>query len=99
MVNRSPMVLTLQHGMYQSQVEIRNLRSVTVCGTLLDKLSTIIHIRFVCYAVFFLGHVASLFIGGGWWFMVFHAPFNNISVISWWSVLLVEETGVPRENH
>jgi hypothetical protein len=27
------------------------------------------------------------------------ATFNNISVISWWSVLLVEETGVPRENH
>jgi hypothetical protein len=25
--------------------------------------------------------------------------FNNISVISWWSVLLEEETGVPRENH
>ncbi len=25
--------------------------------------------------------------------------FNNISVISWRSVLLVEETGVPRENH
>jgi hypothetical protein len=25
--------------------------------------------------------------------------FNIISVISWWSVLLVEETGVPRENH
>jgi hypothetical protein len=24
---------------------------------------------------------------------------NNISVISWQSVLLVEETGVPRENH
>jgi hypothetical protein len=24
---------------------------------------------------------------------------NNISVISWRSVLLVEETGVPRENH
>ena len=30
--------------------------------------------------------------------MVFNATFNNISVISWWSVLLVEETGVPREN-
>ena len=28
------------------------------------------------------------------WFMVFNATFNNISVISWWSVLLVEETGV-----
>ena len=33
------------------------------------------------------------------WFMVLNATFNNISVISWWSVLLVEETGVPRENH
>jgi hypothetical protein len=32
-------------------------------------------------------------------FMVFNASFNNISVISWWSVLLVEETGVPGENH
>jgi hypothetical protein len=31
--------------------------------------------------------------------MVFNATFNNISVISWWSVLLVDETGVPRENH
>jgi hypothetical protein len=25
--------------------------------------------------------------------------FNNISAISWWSVLLLEETGVPGENH
>ena len=33
------------------------------------------------------------------WFMVFNATFNNISVISWLSVLLVEETGVPDENH
>ena len=32
-------------------------------------------------------------------FMVFNATFNNISVISWRSVLLVEETGLPRENH
>jgi hypothetical protein len=31
--------------------------------------------------------------------MVFNAPFNNISVMSWCSVLLFEETGVPRENH
>jgi len=30
---------------------------------------------------------------------VFNATFNNISVISWQSVLLVEETGVPQENH
>jgi len=32
------------------------------------------------------------------WFMVFNATFNNISVISWRSVLLVEETRVPEEN-
>jgi len=31
--------------------------------------------------------------------MVFNATFHNISVISWWSVSLVEETGVSRENH
>jgi hypothetical protein len=31
--------------------------------------------------------------------MVFNATSNNISVISWRSVLLVEETGVPGENH
>jgi hypothetical protein len=32
--------------------------------------------------------------------MVFKGIFNNISVILWWSVFfLVEETGVPRENH
>ena len=30
---------------------------------------------------------------------VFDATFNNISVISWRSVLLVEEIGEPRENH
>ena len=31
--------------------------------------------------------------------MVLNFTFNNISVISWWSVLLVEETGGPGENH
>ena len=31
--------------------------------------------------------------------MVFKANFNNISVISWLSVLLVEETGVLEENY
>jgi hypothetical protein len=30
------------------------------------------------------------------WLLMFNATFNNISVISWQSVLLVEETG---ENH
>jgi hypothetical protein len=31
--------------------------------------------------------------------MVFSATFNNISDILWRSVLLVEETGIPAENH
>jgi hypothetical protein len=31
--------------------------------------------------------------------MALNATFNNISVISWRSVLLVEETGVPREKY
>ena len=30
--------------------------------------------------------------------MVVNVTFNNILVLSWWSVLLVEETGVPGEN-
>jgi hypothetical protein len=32
-------------------------------------------------------------------FMVFNDTFNYISAILWQSVLLVEETGVPGENH
>ena len=31
--------------------------------------------------------------------MVFNTTFNNISVKPWWSVLLVEEIGIPGENH
>jgi len=31
--------------------------------------------------------------------MVFNATFNNISVISWRSILLLEANGVPAENH
>ena len=37
--------------------------------------------------------------GGGFKVMVYNTTFNNISVISWQSVLLVEETWVPGENH
>jgi hypothetical protein len=32
-------------------------------------------------------------------FLYFNATFNNISAISWRPVLVVEETGVPGENH
>jgi hypothetical protein len=31
--------------------------------------------------------------------MLFNATINHISVISWRLVLLVDETGVPGENH
>jgi hypothetical protein len=31
--------------------------------------------------------------------MVLNATFNNISVISWRLILLMEETGVPEENY
>jgi hypothetical protein len=31
--------------------------------------------------------------------MVFNATFNNILAISWRSVLLMEETGIPGEKH
>jgi hypothetical protein len=45
--------------------------------------------------------VSLLSIWIGWLvdFMVLNATFNNISVTSWQSVFLVEETGVPGENH
>jgi len=41
----------------------------------------------------------NLFIYFGWLvgFMVFNATFKNISVISWRSVLLMEETGENRQ--
>jgi hypothetical protein len=32
-------------------------------------------------------------------FLVFYATFSNISAISWRPVLVVEEAGVPGENH
>ena len=31
--------------------------------------------------------------------MVSNATFNNISIVSWWSFLLVEESEVLAENH
>jgi hypothetical protein len=51
-------------------------------------------------------HIKGLFVVLQLWkkicivcFMVFNTTFNNIAVISWQSVLLVEETGQPGENH
>jgi len=45
-------------------------------------------------------HILNVLHGMVWvWGMALNATFNNISVISWRLVLLVEETGVSRENH
>ena len=33
------------------------------------------------------------------WFMMLNATFINSLTISWWSILLMEEAGVPGENH
>ena len=35
----------------------------------------------------------------GEWAVVFNATFNTISAISWRSVLLAEDTGIPGETH
>ena len=40
-----------------------------------------------------------MLIGGLWCYAAVNATFNNIPVILWRSVLLVEETRVPGENH
>jgi hypothetical protein len=73
---------------------------IYVCGTLNRLLSYFlannIHINIVSYAagncVFTLFLVIVRV-------MVFIATINTISVISWWSALLVEKTAVPVENH
>ena len=47
----------------------------------------------------FFSYIMIIKFNGLVWLMVFNATFNNISIISWQQVLLVEETGVPGENH
>ena len=61
----------------------------------LDLLLTIIGHYFLCLD----HHVLLWFLGLRFRFIVLNATFNNISAISWRSVLLVEETGVLGENH
>jgi hypothetical protein len=55
-------------------------------------------IFFLIYIVFILD-ISIVRLRRGFRVLVFNATFNNISVISWQSVLLVEETRVPGENH
>ena len=63
---------------------LHNLNFLTVVDYLLDKPSVVAN----------KGAIKEMFVC----LMVFNATFNNISVISWRSVLLVEETGVHSEK-
>ena len=70
---------------------------LTTTGRLYRKSQTIFQqtLPFKEISIFIIGrpgrHVS--------WFMEFNTTFNNISDISWRSVLKVEETGVLGENH
>jgi hypothetical protein len=55
--------------------------------------------KYFVLAMIWLKKLLTLHITKITWFMVINATFNNISVILWRSVLLVEETRVPGENH
>ena len=61
-----------------------------------DKEGEMVDPRDICSDLRLAGYnwLVTLKLGG----MVFNATFSNISVISWRSVLLVEETRVPVEN-
>jgi hypothetical protein len=50
---------------------------------------------FCIFHLFLISHSMITLVG----FMVLNDTFNNISLISWRSVLLVEESGGPGENH
>ena len=53
-------------------------------------------VEMMCKQLIFDVRAATRLIGAA---MVFNVTFNNISVITWQSVTLAEETKVPRENH
>ena len=53
-------------------------------------------VAYYCKILILFDYVALTSVFG---IMVLNVTFNNISVISWRVVLLVEEIGVPRENY
>jgi hypothetical protein len=57
------------------------------------------HARSVLLCIDLCRSLLVLFLLGLVRVMMFNATFSNIADILWRSVLLVEETGVPRENH
>jgi len=49
----------------------------------------------ICILIKLGGHFTWLWFD----FWCFNATFSNVSAISWWPVLVVEEAGVPGKNH
>ena len=72
-----------------------NLVSLKKGGPLLVSKINIIYLSFLKSPKYMVVKKYELGLG----VMVINATFNNISVISWWSVLLVKETRVHWENH
>jgi membrane-anchored glycerophosphoryl diester phosphodiesterase (GDPDase) len=54
---------------------------------------------YLWFSVLIYKIIVDLTSGLGLWFMIFNATFNNISVITGRSVLLVGGNGIPGENH
>ena len=70
-------------------LQIPMVQHISVKGSNSEQVRNVILIRLEVMLIY---HEIGLV-----WFMVFKTTYNNISV--WWSVLLVEETGVPGQNH
>jgi hypothetical protein len=74
--------LLIQHCTYNNRLETSN------------KIIWIYFIK-ILFSIFVWSSTTLRMVG---WFMVFNATFTNISVISWKSALLVEETTVPGDR-
>ena len=93
-------------SVYGSSITCLYITSILMYETISTRLADVMFIVFLKYTsnkqVQDIVQVFSVVLGHFYKFvclMVFNATFNNISVISWRSVLLVEETGGPGENH
>jgi hypothetical protein len=75
---------------------IKSIRIIII----MDMMGLVIHAAFrsllTVYYFYYFTSIECFKDGLVCWFMVFNATFNNILIISWQSVLLVEVTG---ENH
>ena len=90
--------LTLvEETIYMISFQIRKKKQQKIISMLLIQIKKI-WCHLCCFILGYKGYLPSipiLFVC----LMVFNDTFNNISVISWRSVLMVEETRGPGENH